>query len=100
MRRRAVVILAAITLTAVPGRAQVVVIDPVNLVQTTLTAYRTQQHYAELVAEYLTVVRMAQALGNMDGYRIPAIPITLHDATRWEYARPYIEALNRGDATG
>ena len=37
----------------VPARAQFVVIDPANLVQTTLIAYRLQQHYAELRAQYL-----------------------------------------------
>ena len=38
--------------------------------------------------------------GNMDGYRIPTIPITRHDPSRWEYGRPWIQALNSGDATG
>ena len=33
-----------------PAHAQFVVIDPANLVQTTLIAYRMQQHYAELRA--------------------------------------------------
>jgi len=100
MFRRLVFTVAAVVLVATPARAQFVVIDPANLVQTTLIADRMQQHYAELRAEYLTVLRMAQGLGNMDRYRIPTIPITLHDAARWDYGRPWIQALNSGDATG
>ena len=69
-----------------------VVIDPGNLVQTTLIAYRMQQHYAELRAQYLTILRMAQGLGNLDRYRIPTIPITGHDPGRWDFGRPWIQA--------
>ena len=43
---------------------------------------------------------MSQGLGNMDRYRIPTIGITTHDPGRWEYGRPWIQALNSGDATG
>lgn len=100
MFRRLAFTVAVVVLVATPARAQVVVIDPANLVQTTLIAFRMQQHYAELRAEYLTVLRMAQGLGNMDRYRMPTIPITRHDAGRWEYGRPWIQALNSGDATG
>ena len=89
-----------VVFVAGPAQAQLVVIDPSNLVQTTLIARRMQQHYEELRAQYLTVLRMAQRLGNLDGYRIPTIPITRHDAGRWEYGRAWIQALNSGDATG
>jgi hypothetical protein len=82
------------------GSAQLAVIDPANLVQTTLIAYRTQQHYAELRAEYLTVLRMAERLGNMEAYRIPTIPIGSHDVSRWTYGAPLIQALNSGDPAG
>ena len=88
------------SLIAPPAHAQFVVIDPANLVQTTLIAYRMQQHYAELRAQYLTILRMAQGLGNMDRYRIPTIPITAHDPSRWDFGRPWIQGLNSGDATG
>jgi hypothetical protein len=98
--RRLPLIALAITLTAVPIQAQLVVVDPANLAQTTLIALRMQQHYAELRAQYLTVLRMAQALGNLDRYRIPAIAITAHDASRWDFGRAWIQALNSGDATG
>ena len=43
---------------------------------------------------------MAQRLGNLDNYRIPAIGITGHDPSRWEYGRPWIQALNTGDPRG
>ena len=89
-----------VAFVAGPAHAQLVVIDPANLAQTILIARRMQQHYEELRAQYLTVLRMAQRLGNMDGYRIPTIPITRHDAGRWEYGRAWIQGLNSGDATG
>ncbi len=100
MFRRLLLIAAVLSLIAVPVRAQLVVVDPANLVQTTLIAYRMQQHYAELRAQYLTILRMAQGLGNLDRYRIPAVPITAHDPSRWDFGRPWIQGLNSGDATG
>ena len=36
----------------------------------------------------------------MEGYRIPTIPMASHDPARWEYGRPWIQALNSGDPTG
>src|SRR5688572_27058583 len=89
-----------VAFVAGPVQAQFVVIDTANLGQTILIARRMQQHYEELRAQYLTVRRMAQRLGNLEGYRIPTIPITRHDAGRWEYGRAWIQALNSGDATG
>ena len=100
MFRRILLSLVLVMLTVSPGFAQLAVIDPANLVQATLIARRMQQHYEELRNQYLTILRMARGLGNMDGYRIPTIPITSHDAGRWEYGRPWIQALNSGDATG
>ena len=87
MFRRLLLIVTIVSLIAPPAHAQLAVIDPANLIQTTLIAYRMQQHYAELRAEYLTVLRMAQGLGNMDRYRIPTIPITAHDPSRWDFGR-------------
>ena len=89
-----------VAFVAGPAQAQLVVIDPANLAQTILIARRMQQHYEALRAQYLTVLRMAQRLGNLEGYRIPTIPITRHDAGRWEYGRAWIQGLNSGDATG
>jgi hypothetical protein len=100
MVRRLLLTLTALCIFTVPAHAQLAVIDPANLVQTTLIAYRMQQHYAELRAQYLTVLRMAQGLGNLSQYRIPAIAITAHDPSRWDYGRPWIQGLNTGDATG
>jgi len=82
MCRRIWLSFLVVTFVAGPAQAQFVVIDPANLVQATLIARRMQQHYEELRAQYLTVLRMAQRLGNMDGYRIPTIPITRHDPGR------------------
>ena len=63
MFRRLLLIVTVVSLIAAPAHAQLVVIDPANLVQTTLIAYRMQQHYAELRAQYLTILRMAPRPG-------------------------------------
>src|SRR4029078_5272815 len=100
MFRKLLLFVTGVSLIATPAHAQLVVFDPGNLVQTTLIAYRMQQHYAELRAQFLTVLRMGQGLGNLDRYRIATIPITAHDPGRWDFGRPWIQALNSGDVTG
>ncbi len=80
--------------------AQFTVIDPDNLVQTTLIASRTEQHYQQLLAEFQTIRRMAQGLASLDRYRLPSIPTTVHDPSQWQYGRPWIQGLNTGDPTG
>jgi hypothetical protein len=93
----AIVILAA---CASPAKAQWVVIDPANLAQAILIAERAWRHYDELQRQYRTILRMGEGLGSMEQYRTPPIALTRHDAGRWEYGRPWIQALNSGDATG
>jgi hypothetical protein len=93
----ALVLLAA---AARPASAQLPVIDRANLYQTVLIAERTWQQYDELRREYETVLRMSRGLGSLEGYRLPTIPIARHDASRWEYGRPWIQALNSGDPAG
>jgi hypothetical protein len=66
MSRRVGLTLLAWALVAVPVSAQIVVIDPGNLVQTVLIAQRAQQVYDQLRAEYDLIVRMAQGLGNLN----------------------------------
>jgi hypothetical protein len=83
-----------------PARAQWVVSDPGNLAQAVLIAERTLREYQTLVAQYQTIVRMAQGLGNMEGYRVPSIATAFHDVVRWEYGRPWLQGLNSGDADG
>ncbi len=100
MSRRIWVSLVLLTVTAMPVYAQIAVIDPTNLAQVVLIARRTQQQLDELQAQYRTILRMAQGLGNMETYRVPTIPITRHDPSRWEYGRPWIQGLNSGDPTG
>jgi hypothetical protein len=100
MSRRIGVGLIVVTLAAAPVYAQIAVIDPANLAQVVLIARRAQQHLDELQAQYRTILRMAQGLGNLDRYRIPTIAITRHDPGRWEYGRPWIQGLNSGDPTG
>ena len=93
----AIVILAA---CASPAQAQWVVIDPANLAQAILIAERAWRHYDELQRQYRTILRMGEGLGSMEQYRTPPIALTRHDAGRWEYGWPWIQALNSGDATG
>ena len=100
MSRRLLIILFAVALVAVPLRAQIVVIDPGNLAQTILIAERTAQHYDQLRREFEVIQRMAQKLGSLDRYRIPPIFVTSHDPSLWDYGRPWIQALNTGDARG
>lgn len=98
--RRIIAVGLLVLAFAVPLRAQWVVIDPGNLAQAILIADRTLREYERLLAQYQTIVRMAQALGNLDAYRVPTISITSHDPDRWEYGRPWLQGLNSGDATG
>jgi hypothetical protein len=100
MYSRTLVALTFVVAAATPARAQLVVIDPANLTQTILIAERAARHYQELRRQYETILRMSRGLGDMGRYRIPTIAITSHDPTRWEYGRPWIQALNSGDATG
>jgi hypothetical protein len=100
MFRRSLLGLLLVLIATAPARAQLVVIDSANLRQTILIAERAWQHYQELRRQYETILRMSRGLGNMEGYRIPTIAITGHDPGRWEYGRPWIQAMNGGDATG
>lgn len=90
----------ALVLETTPANAQLAVIDPANLAQAILIVQRTQRHLEELQAQYRTIVQMAKGLGRMDQYRTPASSLTRHDEGRWTYGRPWIAALNGGDATG
>jgi hypothetical protein len=94
------VVLLSTLFMAPAASAQLVVLDPLNLIQTILIAERTERQYEELVQEYQTILRMAQNLGNMDAYRIPPLAISRHDPSRWQFGRPWIEGLNTGDAAG
>jgi hypothetical protein len=100
MVRRALATVVILTVCASPARAQVVVIDPANLIQAILIAERAWRHYDELQRQYRTILRMGQGLGNMERYRTPPIALTRHDAGRWQYGRSWIQGLNSGDATG
>lgn len=97
-------LLIAISLSlflASPARAQLVVIDPGNLIQAITIAARTWSHYQTLRAQYQTVQRLARGLGeSMEDYRIPSVPMTRHDPARWDYGRPWLAGLNNGDPSG
>jgi len=98
--RRLAAVLFCLVFVPVPAHAQLPVIDPGNLVQTVLIAQRVLRMYEELLAQSRTLQRMATGLGNMEAYRIPAVPITRHDTTPFPYGRPWLDALNNGDPTG
>jgi len=97
---RTVLATTFIVLITAPARAQFVVHDPGNLQQAILIAERTLREYHELLAQYQTIVRMSQGLGNMDGYRMPTVPMTSHDVERWIYGGSWLQGLNTGDASG
>src|SRR2546430_8636162 len=98
--RRAILVVLVLLAPATSARAQLVVVDPGNLVQTILIAERTLREYETLWAQYQTILRMSQGLGSMDRYRIPTIGITGHDPGRWPYGAPWLQGLNAGDAGG
>ena len=100
MMRRLVCGVIVLSLAVAPVHAQLAVIDPANLTQAVLIAQRAQRHYDELRAQYRTILKMAQGLGNLEGYRIPGIAATGHDAGKWLYGRPWLQGLNSGDASG
>ena len=100
MTKRVLWLALIIVAMAAPARAQLVVVDPGNLEQTTLIAERTLREYQTLWAQYQTIVRMAQGLGNMDRYRLPSVPLTVHEPSRWQYGAPWLQGLNGGDLRG
>ena len=100
MVRRAVVVALFLALAVTPTHAQWAVFDPANFAQTVLIAQRTQRQYEELLAQYRTILRMAEGLGSLESYRIPSIGVTRHDPGRWTYGRAWLQGLNSGDATG
>ena len=98
--RALVAVILVFLLTTAPANAQFAVIDPENLTQAILIVQRTQRQYEQLREQYRTIVRMAQGLGRMEQYRTPPFALTHHEAERWTSGRPWITALNGGDATG
>jgi hypothetical protein len=99
MRRTLIAALVATALSDA-AYAQIPVSDPGNLAQAVLIADRTRREFDALVAQYQTLLRMSRSLGSLDRYRIPGVPASTHDVTRWRYAQPWLQALNVGDATG
>lgn len=93
-------IVPLVVVFSAPAQAQLTVIDSANLTQAVLIAHRTQQHYEELQAQLRTIVRMARALEDLEGFRIPPIAISHHDPHRWSHGREWLQALNAGDPTG
>ena len=89
-----------LTALASPANAQFVVVDQGNLAQAVLIAERTLREYEALMAQYQTLMRMSQGLGNMDRYRIPTVIGAEHDVQRWEHGRAWLQGLNTGDPLG
>ena len=100
MKRRVVATVLVLVMGGAPAYAQFAVIDPANLAQAVLIAERTWNHWQELRRQLETIRRMAQGLGAVDAYRLPSIPASVHDASRWTYGRPWLDGLNTGDPTG
>lgn len=98
--RRLLLIFSFVLCVGTSAQAQIPVTDVANLVQAILIATRTQAHYEALRAQYQTILRMAEGLGNMEGYRIPTIASVRHDSARWQFGRPWLQGLNGGDPAG
>ena len=96
MRRLIIALFVGIAPVA-PAHAQWVVTDPGNLAQAILIAERTVREYETLAAQYQTIQRMGQGLGDLNGYRMPSISTSQHDADRWSYGRQWLQMLNTGD---
>jgi hypothetical protein len=100
MKKSLCALVLVVLATAAEARAQLVVVDPGNLVQATLIAERTLREYEAVWEQYQTILRMAQSLGNMERYRLPAMPVTRHDPSRWLYGASWLQGLNSGDLRG
>jgi hypothetical protein len=106
MRRRHLVFLLAFLLVVLltpsqPARAQgIPVFDVSNLQQLVEMTTRTIATLEKLREQYNTIVRISQALGAMDRYRIPAIAITGLETAQFPYGRPWLEGMNGGDPRG
>jgi conjugal transfer/entry exclusion protein len=98
--RRTICTALLVVVLATPASAQFAVVDPGNLAQAVLIAERTLREYEALMAQYQTLVRMSQGLGNMQRYRIPTIEVAEHDVTRWAHGRSWLQGLNAGDPSG
>ena len=98
--RRPIYAALLVILLGTPASAQFAVVDHGNLAQAVLIAERTLREYEALMAQYQTLLRMSQGLGNMDRYRIPTVSGVEHDVSRWAYGRSWLQGLNTGDPTG
>ncbi len=98
--RRGLLILMSFGLMAHPARAQLVVIDPANLIEAVAIAERAQRHYQQLMAQYQTIQRMSKGLGSLEGYRVPALSPARHELAPWSFGRPWLTAFNAGDPSG
>ena len=101
MSRRVWIALFAAIVVAAPLRAQLVVIDPANLTQTILIAERTlaaATTSSGASSKSFSGWRRGSGLWTAIASRRSAI--TGHDPSRWDYGRPWIQALNSGDARG
>jgi hypothetical protein len=98
--KRVMAIVVLVSVRVMPAHAQIVVHDPGNLTQAILIAERTLREYDTLWAQYQTILRMSQKLGNMDRFRTPPIVFTRHDPSRWAYGAPWLQGLNSGDNRG
>src|SRR5688572_2765408 len=98
--RRLIYATLLVILLGTTANAQFVVVDPGNLAQAVLIAERTLREYEALMAQYQTLLRMSQGLGNMERYRVPTVSGVEHDVSRWTYGRSWLQGLNTSDPSG
>ena len=90
------IVLLTILIAPTPVSAQLVVYDPTNYAQAV-------SRYLQLLQQYQFWLRQARRLpvDMATRYRVPEVRWRTHDdATAFPYARPVLNGLNYGDATG
>jgi hypothetical protein len=75
-------------------------IDPANLRRRILIAERTAQQFDQLAGSSKSFSGWRRSSGRWIATAFRPIFVTSHDPSLWDYGRPWIQALNTGDARG
>lgn len=98
----ALALIAALVLAPVSASAQgIPVFDIKNLAEIVKIVKQVQATLTLVREEYTTVQRIGRGFGgDLGRYRVPAIPTSDHDVSRWLFAGPLLQGLNTGDPRG
>lgn len=87
-----------LTLLATPAHAQWAVYDAANWTQTSHILETARKEVTTVTEQLGFLTRMADRLTGMDRFRTPAVVASRPDPNLFPWARPFLEALNSGDA--